>query len=119
MNNTETNNKYIEYAKWWESIWMTCGRKETAVFESNNLAYTEELIIGNARRNLMIWIYCLLRNYKKIKPIEELDQSEKQQIWAFVKEVCLGKTSDKKIMIGIAKTFYVIEYFLNEKIQAK
>jgi len=107
-------DKYQQYAKDWEEIWMNCGRKETAVFESNNIAYTEELIKCNARKNLMVWIYCLLRNYKKIVAIEDLEQDVKLKMWGFVKEVCAGKTDDIKRMKQIAMVFYTIEYFLNE-----
>lgn len=114
MSHLPDDNKFTEYAKWWENTWMTCGRKETAAFESNNLAYTEELIFQNARRNLMVWIYCLLRNFKKLIPIENLEPEVKQKMWAFVKEVCAGKTDDLKRMKQIAMVFYTIEYFLNE-----
>lgn len=107
-------DKYQQYDKDWENIWMTCGRKETVVFESNSMAYTNEVVTQNARKNLMVWIYCLLRNYKKIKPIEDLDYDVKQKMWAFVKEVCAGKTDDLKRMKQVAMVFYAIEYFINE-----
>ncbi len=107
-------DKYQQYSKDWENIWMTCGRKETAVFESNSIAYTDEVITQNCRRNLMVWIYCLLRNYKKITPIENLDQETKIKMWSFVKEICAGKTDDIKRMKHIAMVFYAIEYFINE-----
>lgn len=103
-----------QYGKHWESIWMKCGRKETALFESNCTAYTEEVVIQNARRNLMVWIYCLLRNYKKITPIDELDPEAKRKMWTFIQEVCEGKTDDPKRMKHVAMVFYAIEYFINE-----
>lgn len=98
--------------------WLQCmeriGRKETEIFESNSEAYTEDVIAGNCRRHLMVWIYSILKGRKKIKPIEELDRGVKEQMWGFVKEICAGKTNDKDRMIEVAKTFYVIEYFINE-----
>jgi len=110
---TEENNILSDYAKHWESIWMKCGRKETALFESNCTAYTEEVVTQNARRNLMVWIYCLLRNYKKIAPIDELDPEVKRKMWTFVQEVCEGKTDDPKRMRHVGMVFYAIEYFIN------
>jgi diadenosine tetraphosphate (Ap4A) HIT family hydrolase len=110
----ENENKFTEYAKWWENVWMSCGRKETDVFESNSIAYTEDIVVGNARRNLMVWIYCLLRNYKKLTAIEDLEPDVKKKMWAFVKEVCAGKTDDVKRMKHICMVFYTIEYFINE-----
>lgn len=109
------DKRHIEYAKHWENIWMTCARKETALFESNSVAYTEEVVTQNARRNLMVWFYCLLRNYKKIVPIEDLDRDTKNKMWAFVKEICAGKTNDVQRMKHICMVFYAIEYFINEK----
>lgn len=108
-------DKLQQYAEDWKRIWMKCGRNETAVFESNNIAYTNELITCEARKNLMVWIYYLLRNFKYIKPIEELDDDTKRQMWGFVNEVCAGKTNDPKRKKHIAMVFYAIEYFLNEK----
>ncbi len=98
--------------------WLQCmeriGRKETVIFEENNMAYTEDVIVCNCRRHLMVWIYSTLKGRKKIKPIEELDLDVKKQMWGFVKEICAGKTNDKERMVEVAKTFYVIEYFINE-----
>ena len=91
------------------------GRKETWAFECNSVAYTEDVIVNNARRKLMVWIYCLLRNYGKLKPIEELEQDVKEQMWRFIKEICKDKTEDVHRMKQVAMTFYTIEYFLNEK----
>ena len=109
-------DRFQQYAIAWENIILKTGRKETVVFESNSMAYTEELIMCNARRNLMVLIYGGLEGHKKIKPIEELDKEDKEKMWAFIKEVCAGKTNDKKRMIEIAKVFYTLEYFINERL---
>ena len=90
------------------------GRKETTLFEEHSIEYTEELITQNARRKLMVWIYCLLRNYGKLTAIEMLDQDTKEKMWRFVKEICKGKTEDLQRMKEIAQAFYTIEYFINE-----
>lgn len=107
-------DKYQQYAKDWENIWMTCGRKETALFEAHSVAYTNEVVTQNARKNLMVWMYRLLRNSKRIIPIENLEVEVKQKMWAFVKEVCAGKTDDVQRMKQVAMVFYAIEYFINE-----
>jgi diadenosine tetraphosphate (Ap4A) HIT family hydrolase len=105
----------VEIAKRQTEHMFEIGRKETALFEEHSIAYTEELITQNARRKLMIWIYCLLRNYGKLTAIEKLDQDTKEKMWRFVKEVCKGKTEDLQRMKEIAQAFYTIEYFINEK----
>lgn len=107
-------DKYQQYAKDWEDIWMTCGRKETALFEAHSVAYTNEVVTQNARKNLMVWMYRLLRNSKRIIPIENLEVEVKQKMWDFVKEVCAGKTDDIERMKHVAQVFYAIEYFINE-----
>lgn len=114
----DDTKKFTEYARLWENAWMTCGRKETAVFESNSIAYANEVVALQARKNLMVWIYRLLKNYKKIKPIESLDYETKEKMLAFVKEICAGKTDDPVRMKEVAMVFYAIEYFINEYNQA-
>jgi hypothetical protein len=98
---------------WLQAVWRVA-RKEVAVFESNNLAYTDELIFCNARRHLMVWFYAYLVSSKKAPRIEDLELEVKKEMWAFVKELCAGKTNDSKRMKEIAKVFYLIEYFINE-----
>lgn len=115
MAQTEENNIFVAYQRSWEALFLRIGRKETAAFEDNNVGYTDDLINGNARRGLMVWIYRLLRNFKFLKPIEDLDPDAKRQMWGFVKEICEGKTNDIERMKQIAMVFYTIEYFLNEK----
>ena len=107
-------DKYQQADKQWLECIERIGRKETEIFENNSEAYTEDVITGNCRRHLMVWIYSILKGRKKIKPIEELDREIKEQMWAFVKEICASKINDKERMAEVAKTFYVIEYFINE-----
>jgi len=99
---------------WLEAVWRVA-RKELSVFEGNNLGYTEDLIFCNARRHFMVWIYNYLVGSKKAPKIEDLEKEVRTEMWAFVREVCAGKTKDKARMIEIAKVFYVLEYFINEK----
>ena len=99
---------------WSECLWRIA-RKELEVFEGNNMAYVDDLIFCNCRRHIMTWIYARLVGCKKAKKIEQLDPEVKKDMWIFVKEICAGKTDEKKRMIEIAKTFYVIEYFIKEK----
>lgn len=101
-----------------EHNWLCCmeriGRKEVAYFEQDNVGYTEEIVTMNCRRGIMCWVYSELKRHKKLVSIEQLDKDVKKQMWAFVLEICKDKNADTKRMIEIAKTFYVIEYFLNE-----
>lgn len=100
--------------EWKEAVWRIA-RKEVGVFEGNNLAYVDNLIYCNCRRHLMVWIYAYLVGNKKAPRIEDLEPEVKKEMKAFVIEICTGKTNDLNKMVEIAKTFYVIEYFLNEK----
>jgi hypothetical protein len=101
-----------------ENDWLACmeriGRKETAYFEQDNVGYTTQIIELGCRRGIMVWVYAELKRHKKLEPIEKLDKDIKKQMWAFVLEICNGKNAETKTMIEIAKTFYVIEYYLNE-----
>lgn len=91
------------------------GRKEAAYFENDNVSYTEEIITLNCRRSIMCWVYSEMKKHKKIVAIELLDKKDKDELWLFTKDICAGKTSDKKRMVEVLKVFYTLEYFLNEK----
>jgi len=93
---------------------MRIGRKETAFFSDDNVGYTEQIICLNCRRSIMVWVYSTMVNNKILTPIDSLDLEVKKQMWGFVNELCAGKEADKKRRIEIAKTFYIIEYFINE-----
>lgn len=107
MEKTEGNN-------WWDELMLKTGRKMTATFEENNIAFVNALILTSGTRHMMRWIYNHMVLHKRIIPIESLDIKSKTEIWAFVKDVCFGKTEDKVVMKEIAQAFYVIEYFINE-----
>jgi len=98
--------------------WLECmkriGRKETAYFEQDNVEYARQIVWYHSRRGIMVWVYSTLQTRKVITAIEDLEQDVKKDMWAFVIELCTGRQVDKKTKIEIAKTFYVIEYFLNE-----
>lgn len=107
MNAIEIANKQTEYM--WE-----LGRKHAQDFENNNIAFTDAVIMLTGTRKLLVWIYCLLRNHGKLTAIELLEKDVKEKMWAFVKDICKGKTEDIQRMKEVAKAFYVIEYFINE-----
>lgn len=98
--------------------WLACmeriGRKEMAYFEDDNEGYTWQIVNLSCRRGIMVWVYSELKKHNKLVAIEMLDKDVKKQMWAFVLEICKGSGADTKRMIEVCKTFYVIEYFLNE-----
>lgn len=98
----------------WDEIMMNTGRKMTATFEDNNMAFVDALILTSGTRHMMRWIYRHLVHHGRVSPIESLPIESKEQIWSFVKDVCEGKTTDRIIMKEIAMAFYAIEYFINE-----
>lgn len=108
-------DKYQQAGYDWVECMMRIGRKEAAFFENDNILYTESLIQTNCRRMLMAWVYSTMKGAKKIIPLEALQKEEKQEIWDFILDITNGKKRDKKVMLELAKTFYVLEYFLNEK----
>lgn len=109
-------DQFQQYDKSWLACMERIGRKETTYFEQTNVEYTDQIVKFNCRRQIMCWVYSVLKQNKKIIPIENLEPWVKKKMWAFVKEVCNGKTDEQKRMIEVAKTFYVLEYFINEKL---
>lgn len=96
-------------------IMLDFGRKQAALFENDNVAYTEALLRLTGSRKAMVWLYDILRNYKYLVPIEDLEKDVKEKMWLTVKDICSGRVEDKDKLVEMCKSFYALEYFLNEK----
>lgn len=99
----------------WEQLMWRIGRDEKDYFEIDNEFYLDTLIRMSSRRGIMCWIYSDLCSAGRLIRIERLDRDMKNKMWANVKLICEGKTNDQQVLIQVLKSFYVIEYFLNEK----
>jgi hypothetical protein len=95
-------------------VMLDFGRKQAALFEKDNISYTDSLLILSGSRRMMVWLYCVLKNYKYLVPIEDLDLDVKQKMWLTVKDICSGRLDDKGKAVEMCKAFYALEYFLNE-----
>lgn len=109
-------DKYQKAQHDWEQLMWRIGRDEKDYFEIDNEFYLDSLIRLPSRRSLMCWIYSDLCFAKKIVRMESLDKETKKRMWDNIRAMCDGKTDDKKILIQLCKVFYVIDYFLNEKL---
>lgn len=104
----EISNKHLE------SFWNV-GRKYAREFEWDNLKFTEILINLGGCRKMMVWIYCLLRNYGKITALKDLPKEQKEEMWLFIKDLCGEKKTDLELCRQMCMAFYALEYFLNEQ----
>lgn len=95
-------------------IMLDFGRKQAALFEKDNISYTDSLLILSGSRRMMVWLYGILCNYKYLTPIEQLEKEEKEKMWLTVKDICSGRLEDKDKLVEMCKAFYALEYFLNE-----
>lgn len=106
--------RYNEWHKEWIKTLLRIGREQTHQFENACEAYITDLIEYNPRRQMMVWIYQDLVKAQRLLPIESYDQETRNRMWFNVKELIAGRTNDRDKMIEIAKTMYLIEYFINE-----
>lgn len=97
-----------------EYMW-SLGRKMAKEFEWDNIRFTEVLIAASGTRKLLVWIYCLLRNYKKVIALEDLAQEDKEHMWLFIKDVVGERKNETELCKQMCMAFYALEYFLNEK----
>lgn len=108
-------DKYQQAQHDWEQLMWRIGRKEKDFFEEDNLFYLRSLISSSMRRGIMCWVYSDLCTSGKLARLESLGREIKEAMWENTKAICEGRTNDKNVLIQVCKTFYVIEYFLNEK----
>lgn len=97
---------------WGESM-IELGRKQTATFANDHMAYTNCLCTGDSLRNLMGDVYCALVVKGKIKRIEDWDIEAKEHLWLQTKDIAAGRLNGTK-MIELSRVLATIEYFLNE-----
>jgi len=90
------------------------GRKLAREFEWDNISFTERLVALGGFRGILVWIYCLLRNYGKLTPLEQLSEEDKASMWNTALDVCKENRTKKKLH-EIVMSFYALEYFLNEQ----
>lgn len=92
---------------------LECGRKYAQYFEEDNLKFTEALLILGGSRKFMNWVYRILVGRKLLTKLEDLPQEDKESLWSFVKEICVGQHRTKEKMHQMVIVFYTIEYLLN------
>ena len=95
-------------------IMLDFGRKQVALFEKDNISYTEALLRLSGSRKMMVWLYDVLKNYKYVVAIEDLEPEVKKKMWLTVKDICSGRLEDNDKLVEMCKAFYALEYFLNE-----
>lgn len=110
-------DKYQQADHDWLQCMIRIGQRELFSFENDSVMWTEQIVCLDCLRSIMVWVYSTLKKHRLIEPIESLDKETKNKMWGFVNEVCAGKLEDKQKKIEVAKTFYVIEYFINESKQ--
>jgi hypothetical protein len=90
-------DEVIERLNRQREILFDVGRKYARDFENDNLKFTEALRL-----------YCLLRNIGKVTALEDLPLDEKQEMWAFIKEVCGEKRTDRELCRQMMMAFYAL-----------
>lgn len=91
---------------------LDLGRKQAAMFESNNVAYCEVLVKFSSPRHILLQIYRLLVRMGKIIPVEDLLQEQKSLAWQTAKDIAKDRLG-KKDLIELVQALLTIEYFLN------
>ena len=91
---------------------LDLGRKQAELFVANNVAYSEVLVTCYCPRQILLYAYESLLKQRKITPIEDLLQEDKEYAWKQAKEIAKGRLGNKALK-EIVKAFVVINYFLN------
>lgn len=87
------------------------GRKQVDLFHLNNQIYIDCLVKFNSPRHILTLCYNKFVRLKKIIPIEQLPEEEKNKLWGQTKWYCDGRMT-KDGVIELAKALYILEYLL-------
>ena len=91
---------------------LDLGRKQAALFESNNVAYCEVLVVSPVPRQIVLQAYRILVRMHKLTPVEDLLQDQKEIAWQMAKDIAKGRLGTKAL-IELVQALLTIEYFLN------
>lgn len=97
----------------WSDSMIELGRKQTAVFTNDHMAYTNCLCEADSLRRLMENVYTALVLKKLLVRIEDWAQEPKEHLWEQAKDIAAGRLNQTK-MIELSRVLATIEYFLNE-----
>lgn len=88
------------------------GQLQAQLFVSNNVAYCETLVTCDCPRKILVMTYERLVRQRKIIPIEDMLQDQKQTAWDTAKEIAKGRLG-RKALVEVVQALLTIEYFLN------
>lgn len=92
-------------------MWILFGAKQMDVFERDNIAFVNCLVLGEGLRRCMIEVYRAIVRYGIAPRIEELDNFEKEKLWLRANDVAGKGLLNKEQLIELSKALYVIECF--------
>lgn len=85
--------------------------KQVELFQQDNVAWMECLIICECTKSIMEIGYNNLVRQKVITEIEKMSLEEKNKLWELTKEFCAGRLSAHE-MKRVAKGLVCLEYLL-------
>jgi len=92
---------------------LELAKKLASMFDSNNEAFMNCLVTGEAMRKIMSEAYKILVFKNIIPKIELLPIEDKNNIWERTKEFAAKRLSNVEC-IELSKGLYALEYFLNQ-----
>lgn len=92
-------------------IWIIFGAKQMDVFDKDNIAFCNCLVLGNGLRRSMVEVYNAIVRYKLATKIEELPIHQKEKLFIQAKEIAGNNALNKEGMIELCKALYAIECF--------
>lgn len=91
---------------------LDLGSKQVDLFLNNNVTYCEILVTCSCPRHILLMAYQHLVRLRKITPIEDMLQDQKEMAWATAKDIAKGRLG-QKALIEVVQALLTIEYFLN------
>ena len=91
--------------------WIIFGAKQMDVFDQNNIAFCNCLVLGDGLRTSMNEAYRAIVKHGFAPRIEELPQHEKEKYWFQAKDIAGQNYLNREQMIELSKALYVLECF--------
>lgn len=93
------------------SPFLDLARKESEIFQKDNIAWMECLVTCDCTKTIMELGYKILVRQNKITPIEKMAQVDKENLWGQARDFAKGRL-DREGLMKMCRGLITLEYFL-------
>jgi hypothetical protein len=94
------------------SAFVELGKKQAQTFKKYPEDYLELLVTAPSQRSVLNSVYRILCQREGFKPIEDLPEENRRELWAAAKKLAAGRLDTYKTVL-LCRCLYTLEWLMN------